>query len=100
MKYRTSDQIKAVYDKEFKADTKKLTEMRANVEKEAAKIEPALLERYRAIKQQCTPPMARLADGQCCGCCMQLPSATLRLIKEGDKLVECDNCGRIIYCDE
>lgn len=94
------DQIKAVYDKEFKADTKKLTEMRANVEKEAAKIEPALLERYRAIKQQCTPPMARLADGQCCGCFMQLPSATLRLIKEGDKLVECDNCGRIIYCDE
>ena len=40
--------------------------------------------RYRSIKQHCTPPMARLADGQCCGCFMQLPSATLRALKEGD----------------
>ena len=94
------DQIKAVYDKEVKTDTQTLADMRANIEKEAAKLDGKLLERYRAIKQQCTPPMARLADGQCCGCFMQLPSATLRMIKEDDKLVECDNCGRILYCEE
>ena len=51
--------------------------MRADIEKEAAKVDPALLERYRAIKQHCTPPMARLVDGQCSGCFMSLPSATL-----------------------
>ena len=93
------DQIKAVYDKEYKQDTAKLAEMKKNIEAEVAKQNPELLERYRSIKQHCTPPMARLADGQCCGCFMQLPSATLRALKEGT-LVECDNCGRILYCEE
>ena len=61
---------------------------------------PELLARYRAIKQQCTPPMARLSDNQCCGCFVQLPSATMRAIKEGNAVVECDNCGRILYCED
>lgn len=94
------DQVRQVYDKEFKEDTAKLSQMRADIEKEAAKQNPALLSRYRAIKQHCTPPMARLSNNQCCGCFVQLPSATLRLIKEGKDVVECDNCGRILYCEE
>lgn len=94
------DQVRQVYDKEFKEDTAKLSQMRADIEKEAAKQAPALLSRYRAIKQHCTPPMARLSNNQCCGCFVQLPSATLRLIKEGKDVVECDNCGRILYCEE
>lgn len=93
------DQVKAVYDKEFKEDTAKLNAMRADSEKEAGKIEQALLNRYRTIKQQCTPPMAKMSADQCCGCFMQLPSSTLRLLKEGNDIVECDNCGRILYCE-
>ena len=91
------DQLKQVYDQEFKRDSQKLAQMRENIEKEAAKIDPALLKRYRAIKQHCTPPMARLVNGQCSGCFMSLPSATLRELKLGEKTVECDNCGRILY---
>ena len=94
------DQVRQVYDKEFKEDTAKLSQMRAEIEKEAAKQDRALLSRYRAIKQHCTPPMARLSNDQCCGCFVQLPSATLRLIKEGRDIVECDNCGRILYCED
>lgn len=94
------DQIREVYDKEFKEDTAKLAQMRANVEREAKRVDPLLFERYKAIKQHSTPPMARLKDGQCCGCFMQLPSATQRLIRETEKLVECDNCGRILYCED
>ena len=91
------DQLKAVYDEEFKRDQQTLKEMRANIEKEAAKLDQALLKRYRTIKQHCTPPMAKLVDGQCGGCFMSLPSATLRELKLGEKTVECDNCGRILY---
>ena len=91
------DQLKAVYDEEFKRDSQTLKEMRANIEKEATRLDQALLSRYRAIKQHCTPPMAKLVDGQCGGCFMSLPSATLRELKLGEKTVECDNCGRILY---
>ena len=91
------DALKVEYDKEFKADTAKLQEMRANTDQEAKKVDPALLAKYRSIKQHCTPPMARLVNGQCSGCFMSLPSATLLDIKNGDRIVECDNCGRILY---
>ena len=91
------DQLKVEYDKEFKADTAKLQEMRANTEQEAKKVDAGLLAKYRSIKQHCTPPMAKLVNGQCSGCFMSLPSATLLDIKNGDRIVECDNCGRILY---
>ena len=94
------DQLKQVYDTEFKTDSAQLQKLRADIEKEAAKVEPKLLERYRSIKQHCTPPMAKLIDGQCSGCFMSLPSATLLELKEGNRIVECDNCGRILYIEE
>jgi len=94
------DQLKAEYDKEFKADTAALNEMRAKTEQEAKKVDPELLAKYRNIKQHCTPPMAKLIEGQCAGCFMSLPSATLLEIKNGSRIVECDNCGRILYYTE
>ena len=94
------DQLKQVYDKEYKADLAQLQQLRAGTEKAAQTVDPALLERYRAIKQHCTPPMAKLVAGQCAGCFMALPSATLLKLKEGDGIVECDNCGLIIYMTE
>ena len=59
-----------------------------------------LLARYRQIKQHVSPPVAKLVNNQCGGCFMTLPSAILRKISGGDTVVECDNCGRILYSDE
>ena len=72
----------------------------ALIEAEAAKLDPGLIGRYKAIKQHCTPPMAKLINGQCRGCFMSLPSATLLKLKDGNELILCDNCGRIIYAEE
>ena len=91
------DQLKVEYDKEFKADTVTLQKMRAHTDQEARKVDPGLLEKYKSIKQHCTPPMAKLVNGQCSGCFMSLPSATLLEIRDGKRIVECDNCGRILY---
>ena len=94
------DQLKQTYDKEFKDDSIKLQQMRTDIENEAKKVEAELLERYRSVKQHCTPPMAKLVDGQCSGCFVSLPGATMRKLKAGEEIVECDNCGRIIYMAE
>lgn len=91
------DQLKVEYDKEYKADTARLQQMRERTEQESKKVDPGLLEKYHSIKQHCTPPMAKLINGQCSGCFMSLPSATLLDIRSGDRIVECDNCGRILY---
>ena len=92
------DQLKKEYDVEFKQDSETLKQMRAKTEAESAKIDAQLLEKYHSIKQHCTPPMAKLIDGQCSGCFMNLPSATLLALKDGSKLVTCE-CGRIIYAE-
>ena len=93
------DELKKSYDLEFKRDSERLSALRADAEKEAKKVNPDLLARYRQIKQHVSPPVAKLVNNQCGGCFMTLPSAILRRMS-GDTVVECDNCGRILYAEE
>ncbi|MDO4546625.1 MAG: C4-type zinc ribbon domain-containing protein [Clostridia bacterium] len=91
------DQLKEVYNVEFKEDSEKLKNLRENAEKGEAGIDKALLDKYRTIKQHVTPPMAIMSGNQCGGCFMTLPEVMLRDIRAGERIIECDNCGRIIY---
>jgi len=90
------DQIKSVYDVEVKEQTIKLNALRAAADDLTAGIDGALLEKYKAIKLHASPPMAILTGDRCGGCRMSLPSVVLREIRLGTKIVECDNCGRIL----
>lgn len=94
------DALKKSYDVEFEESSRKLKALRERTEREAKGVDPDLLERYKRIKQHSTPPMALLMADQCGGCYMQLPSVSLKEIRTGEKAVECDNCGRIIYIPE
>lgn len=97
------DQNKQGYDEEFKRDTVKLKQMRAKAEAEAKKLETAdvqLYNRYTAIKEHVTPPMAKLLNDQCGGCFMSISQATQLSVREGNGIVTCDNCGRILYAGE
>ncbi|MBQ9408286.1 MAG: hypothetical protein IJU28_02685 [Clostridia bacterium] len=91
------DEIKKLYDVEFANDKLKLKELRDNVEKEAEKLDKGDLERYKAIKQHCNPPIAKLVNNQCTGCFMTLSVGTLREIKASGEAITCDNCGRLLY---
>ena len=91
------DEIKQVYDQEFKKDSEQLAALKRKADTAGKGIKPELLERYANIKQHAAPPMARLVGGQCGGCYMSLPSVTLKQIQTEGRVVECDNCGRILY---
>lgn len=71
----------------------------ANRRKEAAAagIDPELMELYRKIKSHHQAPMARVENNQCGGCNMSLPTATMKRLAAGTEIVECENCGRILY---
>lgn len=94
------DKLKAEYDVELKQDTEKLKGMKVKVEEAARSMEPGLLEHYKTVRQHCIPPMARLINNQCMGCNMSLPSAVMHRIADGNEIVECDNCGAILYIKE
>ena len=89
------DQLKVDYDNESKVKKEELDQQRLRVKSLESAVDPDLLAEYLAIKKHITPPVARLAYGQCSGCNTSLPSATLSKIKNG-QLVECETCGRMI----
>lgn len=94
------DALKKVYDGEYKEQSGELQKLRETADKAAQGIEPALLEKYKQIKQHSIPPIANLVDGnRCGGCNMNLPQVVLREIKMGAKSVECENCGRIVLVE-
>ena len=90
------DKQKVAYEAEYKEQMKGLEEKRRIAQERAKGIEEALIERYQRIKQHSIPPIARLINGQCGGCNMSLPSATLRNLKGGGQIIECETCGRMI----
>lgn len=92
--------LKAEYDVEFAKDKITLKQMRDKADKAATTLDSADFERYKQIKQHCTPPISKLVNNQCTGCFMTLPQATLREIKNSDTVHTCDNCGRLLYVTE
>ena len=90
------DQLKVIYDDEYKQASVKLEALKKTVAEEAKGIDPELLEKYKAIKRHSTPPITRIHDDRCGGCNMQLPAADMNKIRTGAPYVECENCGRII----
>ena len=89
------DQLKLSYDAESQAKKTELEAQKAKAKELAAGVESELMETYLSIKKHITPPIARLAHGQCSGCNTAIPSAVLSKIKNGS-MVECETCGRII----
>ncbi len=90
------DKQKVAYEAEYKDQMKALEEKRKVAQDKAKGIEEKLMEKYQLIKQHSVPPIARLVGDQCGGCNMSLPSVTLRNIKGGGQIIECETCGRMI----
>ena len=44
-------------------------------------------------------PLAEVKEGKCSGCNMALPSLTIRKLVNEDMILECENCGRMLYAD-
>lgn len=90
------DQQKVDYEAEYTEQMKKLDEKRKIAQEKSKGIDPKLMERYQIIKKHSTPPVVKLINGQCGGCYMSLPSVTLRNLKAGSDIIECESCGRMI----
>ncbi len=90
-------ELKKQHEDELRAGSDTLDKLRKAVELAASKVEPALIERYNRIKQNRAMPVSLLKEGRCMGCNMELPSRDLAKLKKEGAIVECENCGRILY---
>ena len=58
---------------------------------------PELVKRYKTIRKKHAVPLAKLEGERCGGCNMSLPTTVVRSVVSGTEIVECENCGRILY---
>lgn len=94
------DALLAVTEQEYKDGEPKRAAALAALNALAASVDPALIERYRRVKQHHNVPMAKVENNQCGGCNMSLPMVVVKRVMSGDGVVECENCGRILYVRE
>lgn len=91
------DQLKAAHAKELEAGKDDLDKLKANVAKAAKTVDPEMMEAYKRVKQHRPNPVAYFKNKRCQGCNMDLPSGVAQELRAGDKIVTCENCGRILY---
>jgi len=92
--------VKKDYDEEVKRINEKLLKLKEERDKIGESISKTLLAKYNNIKASKTPVISLLTDNQCDGCFMSLASLVVQRVKDGDRIVECENCGRILYYRE
>ncbi|MBE5780704.1 MAG: hypothetical protein E7328_02635 [Clostridiales bacterium] len=94
------DTLKAKHDEELAASQDEYNALKAVVaEREKAVNNAELMAEYKKIRKNRVNPLARVTEDRCSGCNMTIPSLTLRKIKEGDGIFECESCGRILYSE-
>ena len=87
-------------EEELKQIQPELDAARAKADALASTIDPAILKRYAAVKSRHAVPMAVVENSQCTGCRMMLPTVVVKRVASGTDIVECENCGRILYAKD
>lgn len=91
--------MKATYDKELKVVTEKTTPLKAELEKVQSTLPETLLARYNQARRHASNPIVPLEGDRCSGCNMELASAGLSKLRN-QGIVDCENCGRIVFIKE
>ena len=102
--YAKAAQAKKEYDaarseceQEAAAAKPDIDKAKAAADEAAKAVDAELLARYKRIKGRYAVPMAKVENNQCSGCNMSLPTSTVKRVATGEGIVECENCGRILY---
>ncbi len=91
------DAAKAECEQEAADAKPELDKAKAAADEAAKAVDAELLSRYKRIKGRYAMPMAKVENNQCSGCNMSLPTSTVKRVASGEGIVECENCGRILY---
>lgn len=92
-------ELKEVYDKEAAVNAEERAPFKQKLEAIEGKINPKLLQRYTNIKKTRVNPLAPVRNNRCSGCNMELPSVALKQVVESGALLECENCGRLLFIE-
>lgn len=93
------DQLREVCTKEKEDAQKALNALDLEMTRLERDVDPRLMARYKRARMHHGTPVVPVGDAKCSGCNVGLPTLALsRLLGEG-AVIECENCGRLLYID-
>ena len=73
-------------------------ELRKERDELALQCDARLLSHYaRILQKKCDVALVAVENGNCGGCHLRLPPATVNMARRSEGLVVCDHCGRMVY---
>ncbi len=88
---------KAVHDR-TERDSAELAQLQSERKQAAGQLPPSTLQQYeRQRKRGHGIGVAEVVDGRCSACHIVLRPQLFEDVKHGDKLIQCESCGRVIY---
>ena len=93
------DALKVVCQKEKDDAAIDMLAIDKKMEELEKRVSPTLMARYKRVRQHHSIPIVEVRDGKCSGCNMALPSLAIRRLVGEDMILECENCGRLLYAD-
>lgn len=95
---RKTTAIKQRYESETKRLRGELKELEATRNDLAARLDPALLKQYDALREKAGGlAVAAVRRGSCEGCRVSLPSTYAPRLQAHSEAIRCENCRRILY---
>lgn len=94
------DALRLVCEQEMKDSEQQRSAAEKNMQEKAKLVDSVLMERYKRVKRNHSIPMAKVENKQCGGCNMSLPMVVMKRMQASEEVVECDNCGRILYAGD
>lgn len=80
------------------ADRQQLDQLQAERKALVGEIKPELYSTYQRIRLKCRrSPVAEVQNGRCTGCNIVLRPQFFQDVKKGDRVLQCESCGRIVY---
>lgn len=64
------------------------------------KLDKALINKYENLKSSRSPAVVTIDHDRCGGCNMSLASLVIQNVMDRQRVVECENCGRILFVGE
>lgn len=73
-----------------------IEELRSALGALESKISPAMVTRYRRLRQRTGRAIVPVVNGACTGCFNNTPSSFTSSVHRG-KVINCESCGRMLY---
>jgi len=91
------DRLKAVCEVEKTESAADITVASKEMDTVERQVDPAFLAKYKKARVHHAMPVVPVVNEKCSGCNMSLPMAVIKKLNGQDAIMECENCGRILY---